>query len=173
MGVASEREAVLRSARQFSIFDHDTFAYLTDFLTRIVNGHLIGDSTTSMPINLPFERISLPQQKNGRSCADDRGKDPELSKAIISTLGKKFREPQFYSPGAWSCYYCETDRFDIADWLPSRIVEGVATPEAEKRASEEPISQWVFVLRNALAHGGIVVARFLQPMVMLGGKQEG
>lgn len=111
----------------------------------------------SMPIiNLPIERIGVPQQKSGQSYADDRGKDPELSKAIISTLGKKFREAQFYSPDAWSYCYYETNRFNIADWLPSSIVEGLATKEAEKRASEMPVSQWVFILRNALAHGGIV-----------------
>lgn len=110
---------------------------------------------------------------NAKRSYDLPGRSASSAATRSPALGKKFREPQVYSPGAWSCYYYETDRFDIADWLPSSIVEGIATPEAEERASEVPISQWVLVLRNALARGGIVVALFLQPMVMLGGKQEG
>jgi hypothetical protein len=111
----------------------------------------------SMPIiNLPLERIGLPQQQQeGYTYADDRGKDQKLTTAFLTVLGKTFKDTSFYRPGAWSYYYYPTERLNIADWLPTDILENLAGPEAEKGASEITTSMWVFALRNALSHGGI------------------
>jgi hypothetical protein len=109
----------------------------------------------SMPIvNLPIERIERHRVKEGEAYADDSAKDPKLSRAIFDTLGpQELRKAPFYSPGAWS--FAEARVFNISDGLPTEFATMLASPEAEKRASKMPTSQWSSILRNAMAHGGI------------------
>jgi hypothetical protein len=109
----------------------------------------------SMPIiNLPIERIERHRDKQERGYADDSAKDPKLSKAIFNALGgQELRRAPFYSRGSWS--FCEAGIFNISDGLPAEYATTLATPEAEKKASKMPGSQWSSILRNAMAHGGI------------------
>jgi len=138
----------------------DLWQYSTQILQ--VNRPELGPLTStfllsmSIPIvSLPIERIERHEAKRSEPYADDRAKSPRLSHRVRATLGSQpLRKAPFYSPGVWS--FCECPIFNIAERLSDDIAKSLASPEAHNKADKMQTSQWCSILRNSLAHGGIV-----------------
>ena len=112
----------------------------------------------SMPIlNLPVERIERQiGQGNGQGYADDRHISRRAVEAFQRTIQSgTLGEAPFYQPGAWRFFQYRGGARNIARGLPEDIAGFLDTDEAATRAGAMPASQWISVMRNALAHGGI------------------
>ncbi len=113
----------------------------------------------SMPIiNLPVERIERQvDQPADQSYANDGTLDTQVVDKFNSTIRKgKLGEASFYEAGSWSfVQVCAKQLSNIAHGIPEDITEQLSDKAGATSAEDMPASQWVSILRNALAHGGI------------------
>jgi len=112
----------------------------------------------SMPIlNLPVERIERQiGQGNGEGYADDRHINEAATKAFQMTIQRQtLNEAPFYKHGAWRFLQYHGEAMNIARKLPEGIASDLNKDEAVTNAGAMPASQWISIVRNALAHGGI------------------
>lgn len=113
----------------------------------------------SMPIlNIPLERIERQIDKaEGEAYADDRHLNPNAVKTFeevirMGTLG----DAPFYEEGSWRFLSLREGPFpNISDGLPGEVAKALESDMAVAAARAMPASQWVSLLRNAMAHGGI------------------
>ncbi|MCC6948959.1 MAG: hypothetical protein IT539_14435 [Bradyrhizobiaceae bacterium] len=113
----------------------------------------------SMPIiNLPIERLERHRDARSEGYADDRHIDPRIMEAVTTVLSNQaLQKAPFYSPKAWSFVaYTNRPLFNIANPIPDDLALELDTDEATARAARMPTLQWCSILRNAMAHGGIV-----------------
>jgi hypothetical protein len=113
----------------------------------------------AMPIiNVPIERIERCNGARFDGYIDDRDLDPELSRRMNVCLGgQQIRHAPFFQDGAWSYFRAPlTIPVNISDGFPDPFAIELEKPEATAAASSLPGSQWSSILRNAMAHGGIV-----------------
>jgi len=113
----------------------------------------------AMPIiNLPIERVERCNGARFDGYIDDRGLDPELSRRMSACLGgQQIRHASFFEEGAWSYYRAPlTVPVNISEGFPDLFAIELEKPEATAAASSLPGSQWSSILRNSMAHGGIV-----------------
>jgi hypothetical protein len=105
---------------------------------------------------IPLERIYTPAAYAGQ-VGDDRDLDANLSKEVIGVLGsaRKFSDSPFSVPG-WSYVPAYSPVFNVADGCPDDLLQALNTDDAIARAKNTPASVILRVLRNALAHGGVV-----------------
>ncbi len=111
----------------------------------------------SMPIlNLPVERIERQIGRNdGEGYVDDRHISERAVEAFQRTIQRgALCEAPFYRDGAWR-FYQYPGAANIARELPEQIVSELSKDVAVKNAGKMPASQWISIVRNALAHGGI------------------
>ncbi|VDC27467.1 hypothetical protein [Pseudogemmobacter humi] len=109
-------------------------------------------------VNLPIERI---ERRNGArfdGYIDDRNLDPKLSERMHVCLGnQKIQNAPFFLAGAWSYFRAQlAEPINISDGFPDEIAIELARPDAVVAASTLPGSQWSSILRNSMAHGGVV-----------------
>jgi hypothetical protein len=113
----------------------------------------------SIPIiNLPIERIERREGGENRHYADDRQINPRAATAIVETLRRRrLREAPFFVDGVWrfACYK-EPPFPNIAHGVPEHVAAELGTEKTAQNAADMPASRWRSILRNALAHGGIV-----------------
>ncbi|MEP2532694.1 hypothetical protein [Shimia sp.] len=112
----------------------------------------------AMPIiNLPIERIERHINKDP-GYADDRKINEKAVEAFDAVVRKgTLAAAPFYEDGAWSFLALrEEPLFNIADGIPQETADRLGSDEASENARRMPANQWVSILRNALAHGGIV-----------------
>lgn len=113
----------------------------------------------SMPIlNIPVERIERHIGKpEGAAYADDRSFSPEAVAAFDTVVRKgSLGYAPFYDDGAWRFVDIREKPFpNIADGLPDGVTDRLSEDQARADAHGMPAAQWVSVLRNATAHGGI------------------
>lgn len=113
----------------------------------------------AMPIvNLPIERIERHKNQASNAYADDRFLNKTLSNAVSTTLGGQLLEnAEFFESGSWSYARISEDRiFNIAHGLLDPVADDLGGPAAFERARKLQGSQWSSILRNAMAHGGIL-----------------
>jgi hypothetical protein len=67
---------------------------------------------------------------------------------------QKLLDARFYFHGAWSFAGAGPD-INIARGIPVDLTNELNSDKAATRASNMQTSQWLSILRNALAHGGI------------------
>lgn len=105
---------------------------------------------------IPIERLYNPEI-NSAQVADDREIDEVLSKRLRAFFGddKKFADAPFGVSG-WSYVACYPRIFNLADGCPDDLLQALASDEAVACAKATPASVILRVLRNALAHGGVV-----------------
>ncbi|WP_390910996.1 hypothetical protein [Pseudosulfitobacter sp. SM2401] len=111
----------------------------------------------AMPIiNLPIERIER-QIDKPPGYADDRHISEDTVQAFIDVIRKgSFAAAPFCEDSAWSfANVREQPFFNTADGIPNNIAEYLGGDEAREAARNMPASQWISILRNALAHGGV------------------
>ncbi|SIN77849.1 hypothetical protein SAMN05444002_0317 [Vannielia litorea] len=109
-------------------------------------------------INIPLERIERHINKpEGATYADDRHLNAEAEKAFDDVIRKgRLSDAPFYQTGVWHFVQVEPKTLpNIAKGLSTELANELRGADAEKRAHEMNASQWVSVLRNAMAHGGI------------------
>lgn len=113
----------------------------------------------SMPIiTVPLERIERHINKpEGAGYADDRPLSPESAQAFEEVIQKgKLSNAPFFDEGAWRFLKVESVPLpNIAQGLPPELAQALASEDARKTAHSMNASQWISVLRNAMAHGGI------------------
>lgn len=113
----------------------------------------------SMPIlNIPVERIERQiDRAEDEIYADDRPLNPKSVEAFDNTIRKgKLGDAPFYRAGGWSFHSIKQRPFpNIANGLPDIVADALSTEEAVVAARNMNASQWVSILRNAMAHGGI------------------
>ncbi len=113
----------------------------------------------SMPIlTIPLERVERQIDKAlDQAYADDRHLGPKAAAAFVDVIRKgKLGEAAFYKDGAWRFVGVRKGPLpNIANGLPEELAAGLSSDEAVEAARDMPASQWVSILRNAMAHGGI------------------
>lgn len=113
----------------------------------------------SMPIlNIPLERIERQINKNeDEAYADDRQLNPEAVEAFVKVIRKgKLGDAPFYKDGTWRFHPLRDEPFpNISKGLPLQLAEALEHDGAVNAARAMPAAQWVSLLRNAMAHGGI------------------
>jgi hypothetical protein len=112
-----------------------------------------------MPIiNIPTERIEKHLGLgDAEGYVDDRHLSRHATEEFKNVLRRgRFGQAPFFQPNAWRFYQYEGEPINIARGLPEAIAVELEKNEAGDRAAAMPASQWLGVLRNALAHGGIV-----------------
>lgn len=113
----------------------------------------------SMPIlNIPLERIERQINKNeDEAYADDRQLNPEAVEAFVKVIRKgKLGDAPFYKDGTWRFHPLRDEPFpNISKGLPLQLAEALEHDGAVDAARAMPALQWVSLLRNAMAHGGI------------------
>lgn len=113
----------------------------------------------SMPIiNIPTERIEkYLGLRDAEGYVDDRHLNPDATEEFMNVLRRRsLGQAPFFRQGAWRFYRCEGKPINLARGLPEDIAVELEKKEAGERAAAMPASQWLGVLRNALAHGGII-----------------
>lgn len=113
----------------------------------------------SMPIlNLPIERVEKKIDLGEKDFyIDDRYINEHAVEEFKHTIRNgKLGDAPFYRTGAWSFYQHNTTTINMARELPEEVAVELDKPDAIKRAESMPASQWISVLRNALAHGGVL-----------------
>lgn len=111
----------------------------------------------AMPIiNLPIERIER-QINKPPGYADDRHINDDAVQAFVDVIRKGgFAAAPFFEDAAWSFFEVRKQPFfNTADGIPNNVAESLDGDEARKAARHMPASQWISILRNALAHGGV------------------
>jgi hypothetical protein len=113
---------------------------------------------------LPIERIQKHLGRSeGQGLADDRALDHVVAKEVARIFGDgtaespgiSFAESPIFQPAAWS-YAFSPKPFNIADGLPGQVARALNQPAAEGHAAERGAREMMLVLRNALAHGGVL-----------------
>jgi hypothetical protein len=109
-------------------------------------------------INMPIERIERCNGARFDGYIDDRNLDPELSERMHGCLGsQQVHNAPFFLAGAWSYYRAQlTEPINISDGFPDEVAIELGKPDAVVAASKLPGSQWSSILRNSMAHGGVV-----------------
>lgn len=111
-------------------------------------------------VNLPMERIWKPQ--NGRAVGhiNDSALDASLAQAIKKGIGTtSVSQAPFYKTGAWRYHYMQMVGAlpDLSrQGLPNAIHSALASEQAVKDAEVQTTETFCSILRNGLAHGGIL-----------------
>lgn len=133
-----------------------TFNEHTHHLGPLTSTFLI---SMSMPIiNIPTERIEKHLGlRDAEGYVDERHLNPCATEEFNNVLRRgRFSQAPFFKSNAWRFYKYKGEPINLAHGLPEEIAVELEKGEAEDRAAAMPASQWLGVLRNALAHGGIV-----------------
>ena len=112
-----------------------------------------------MPIiNIPTERIErYLSLRDAEGYVDDRYINPDATEAFRDVLQRqRFREAPFFVPGRWRFYEYRGESINLSNGMPEMIAAELEKHEAADRAAEMHASQWLSVIRNALAHGGVI-----------------
>ena len=113
----------------------------------------------SMPIlNTPIERIERQLGKReGEGYADDARLIPDAATAFDTVIRKgKLGNSPFYRDGSWRFHQVGQRPFpNISTGISNEIATALTADAAVEAAREMNASQWVSILRNAMAHGGI------------------
>lgn len=112
-----------------------------------------------MPIiNIPTERIEkYLGQRDAEGYVDDRHINPKATEAFKLVLQRqRFGQSPFFVPGRWRFYEYRDVSINLSKGMPEQIAAKLDQDEAADRASAMQASQWLSVIRNALAHGGVI-----------------
>lgn len=113
----------------------------------------------SMPIlNIPVERIERQIDKaEGESYADDRNLNADAVKAFEDVIRRgQLGAAPFYSDGAWRFFAMREGPIpNISEGIPNNLADALSKDAAVEAARHMPASQWISIIRNAMAHGGI------------------
>lgn len=107
-------------------------------------------------ITIPVERIQRARNGGDEAYANDRELDKQVTAAFDAMLNGALKDAPFYVSGHWRfASESETLPINIADGVPEFISDKLNEEDAEAAASEMNASQWVSIIRNSLAHGGV------------------
>ncbi|RVP95051.1 hypothetical protein [Sinorhizobium meliloti] len=113
----------------------------------------------SMPIiNLPVERIERQIGLGGfEGYVDDRHVSAQAVDAFRGVIHRgNLEHAPFYQHGAWRFAEYQGEPINLARGLPEDIASALDEHNAAEDAAAMNANQWMSILRNALAHGGIV-----------------
>lgn len=113
----------------------------------------------SMPIlNIPVERIERQIDKaEGTGYADDRYLNADAVRAFEDVIRRgRLGAAPFYRDGAWRFLAVREGPFpNIAGGMPDSMADALSGEAAVKAAENMHALQWISIIRNAMAHGGI------------------
>lgn len=112
-----------------------------------------------MPIiNLPVERIERQiGLGDSEGYVDDRHISAQAVSAFRDVIQRgNLRHAPFYQHGAWRFAEYQAARINLSRGLPEDIASALDKQSAAEDAGAMNANQWMSILRNALAHGGIV-----------------
>lgn len=113
----------------------------------------------SMPIlDIPVERIERQIDKaDGEGYADDRLLNKNAVKAFKDVIRRgQLQAAPFYRDGAWRFHSMKEGPFpNIADGIPDALADALSTEASIEAARKMNAQQWISIIRNAMAHGGI------------------
>ncbi len=113
----------------------------------------------SMPIlNIPVERIERQiDRPEGTGYADDRILNADAVKAFEDVIRRgQLGATPFYRDGAWRFHSMKEGPFpNISKGVPDALAEALSSVEAVDAARKMQAQQWISIIRNAMAHGGI------------------
>ncbi|SDF58813.1 hypothetical protein SAMN05216241_101542 [Limimonas halophila] len=107
---------------------------------------------------LPIELIDRTGRRGNPTSIDDRGLDQSLTDAINRGLGGgQLQNAPFFEKNSWASAKRSSDKSpSLRHGLDFKLIQELGTEQAEKAANEMPCNQWSSIIRNALAHGGVV-----------------
>jgi hypothetical protein len=111
-------------------------------------------------INLPIERIWKPQMNRAVGHLNDAVLDAPLAQAIRKSIGPgAVARADFYRPDAWRYHYLPKNAHlpDLSrTGLPIPVEVALSSPTAIRAAMALSTELFCSILRNGLAHGGIL-----------------
>jgi len=111
-------------------------------------------------INLPIERIWKPQMNRAVGHLNDAVLDAHLAAAIRKGIGSNaVANAGFYCPDAWRYHYLPKGASlpDLSQHgLPQSVEAALGVEAASKTAGELGTEMFCNILRNGLAHGGVI-----------------
>ena len=111
-------------------------------------------------VNLPIERIWKPQMNRAVGHLNDAVLNARLAAAIRKGIGSDaVAKAKFYCPGAWRYHYLPKNAGlpDLSQYgLPQSVEAALRAEASTKAAGELGTETFCGILRNGLAHGGIV-----------------
>jgi hypothetical protein len=120
--------------------------------------HFGGVLTTTFLVSLAMPIVTLPLERLEGGAkyrvADENVLDTKVCDAFESGLGRKLKDSEFARLD-WR-YVTGVDAFNIADGFSKELCEKLRDDRAGAAAQEETLDRQLRVLRNALAHGGVV-----------------
>ncbi len=112
-----------------------------------------------MPIiNIPTERIEKNLRlRESEGYVDDRKINVKVTEAFKVVLQRgRLEQAPFFESGAWRFFEYRGEPINLSEDFPEEIAVELDKEEAAERAATMQASQWLSVVRNALAHGGIL-----------------
>ena len=113
----------------------------------------------SMPVlTIPLERIERQIDKAGEAgYADDRHLNELAVKAFEDVIRRgSLGDAPFYRAGAWRFHTVTEGPFpNISGGMPDGLADVLSGEAAIEAARRMPAQQWISIIRNAMAHGGI------------------
>lgn len=111
-------------------------------------------------VNLPIERIWKPQMNRAVGHLNDAVLNPRLAATIRKGIGSDVvANADFYRPGKWHYHYLPKGGVlpDLPQHgLPKPVEAALASPGADQAAGALSTATFCTILRNGLAHGGIL-----------------
>ena len=113
----------------------------------------------SMPIlGMPIERLERPGADGSIPYLSDIDVNKSVSASVIKLLrNERLDACPFFQPEIW--HYCYRDAESISGLsseLPNDVADQLKTSAAANDAAGLAAIRWVGILRNALAHGGVL-----------------
>lgn len=106
-------------------------------------------------INMPLERIQK-QTSTTDGYANDTGVNQALSDAFDKAFKLPMSKATFFEQGEWSYVKWSDTSLNLANALPDLLCAQLSANQAFKAAADMDLKQWASIIRNALAHGGVV-----------------
>lgn len=110
-------------------------------------------------IVLPIERIEGYRAHQDWGYTNERGLSPDTAKEVDRVIGGKpigeVAAP-FFQPGAWRYAEMDFSGERLSEGLPHTVAKKLEDPSSVEAALRLTGQSWARILRNALAHGGVL-----------------
>lgn len=110
-------------------------------------------------IVLPIERIEGYRSRRDWGYADERHLSPETAAEVDRVISGRpigHVAPPFFQTGAWRYAEMEFSGERLSEGLPHLLAEKLEHPSSIDMANQLTGQSWARILRNALAHGGVL-----------------
>lgn len=142
----------------------------------------LGPLTTTFLVSMSIPMINMPLERIERQIGmgasegyvDDRHLSERAANAFREVIQRgRLKDAPFYRHSSWRFYQHLGRPINLARGIPENVCAALDERAAAEKAGDMNASQWISILRNAFAHGGIAYldergrSSYEQPVKML------